>query len=76
MYDRKEHVGLCSIEKRTTKVHNKTLNENEQRILIKELNPDYSPTKHPTYGYNLEVGSFAAWLIEDLDKTETDEDED
>ena len=43
---------------------------------LKELNPEYGGSpKHPTYDYKLEVGSFAAWLIKDVE-LHTDEEED
>ena len=50
-------------------VHNNALLPTEAKVLINELNTESMSTdnaKHPTYGYDLEVGSFAAWPLEEL----------
>ena len=62
-------VGRCIIQSRAEIVHNYALMPTEARILINELNTESTSSehpKHPTYGYDLEVGSFAAWPYEDL----------
>ena len=44
-------------------VHGHVLLENEEYILIKDVFEDLT---HPTYGYPLEIHSFVAWPVKDL----------
>ena len=49
-------------------VHNNKLNHDEVKVLVKNL---YEPNlKHPHYNYEIEVGSYVAWKLEELDVIE------
>ena len=58
-------IGIGTIITRTEKVHGNELLSSETNILIDELVIDKQP--HPTYEYNLEVGSFTAWPTSGLE---------
>ena len=46
-------------------VHGNELLSSETKVKIQELVNNDQP--HPTYNYNLVVGSFTAWLTSDLE---------
>ena len=61
-----EVIGVGTVVARTEKVHKNQLLSNETKVMINELVCNGQP--HPTYtNYNLEVGSFTAWLTSELE---------
>ena len=48
-----------TVVQRTEMVHNKKLSP--AKICVDSVH--FTEAKHPTYGYNIEVGSFVAWLL-------------
>ena len=63
-FEGEDLIGVGNVVDRTRTVHHHILLEDEVKLLVLELSS--VNTTHPLYEYSLEVQSFCAWKLEDV----------